>query len=172
MVNPRVDQVTGPPIWTYGSWRTRRGGGEAGPAAGGLHEPHRAGADLRRGSQVGQGDRGEGDAGRPIAYFGDVDAAAAALAGIHDAAVLDLDPGLQPVDEPEPVVGGQFVQVAEHLGWWRVVVGDAEPEREAVETLHRPWGIHDSEVTEDSMRMADLPVLPSDQAEPRWAHRC
>ncbi len=27
-----------------------------------------------------------------------------------------------------------------------------------------PWGIHDSEVTEDSMRMAGLPVSPSDQA--------
>ena len=113
------------------------GGGEAGLAARGLDKARPGGADLRVGSQVGQDDRGERDAGRAVAHLGDVDAAAAALAGVHDAAVLHLDPGLEPVGEPEPVVGGQLVEVAEHLGWWRIEVGDAEPERQAVEPLHR-----------------------------------
>jgi hypothetical protein len=41
---------------------------------------------------------------RPVAHIGDVDAAAAAVAGVYDAAVLDLDPGRKPVGEPEAVV--------------------------------------------------------------------
>jgi hypothetical protein len=64
----------------------------------------------------------------------------AALAEVHDAAVLDLDPALQPVDHAEAVGCLQRVQVAEHLGWWRIVMGDAEPERQAVEALHRSLG--------------------------------
>jgi hypothetical protein len=62
------------------------------------------------------------------------------VAGVHDAAAFNLDPGLQPVGEPEPVLGGQLLQVAEHLGWRRIVVGDAEPERQAVESLHCSLG--------------------------------
>jgi hypothetical protein len=79
-------------------------GGKAGPTARRLHKPDPGGANLRGGPQVGQGDRGERDARRAVAHPGDVDAAAATLPGVHDAAVLDLDPGLEAVGEPEAVV--------------------------------------------------------------------
>jgi hypothetical protein len=75
-------------------------------------EPRPAGADLRLGPQVPQDDRGERDAGRAVADLGGVDAAAAALAGVHDAPVLDLDPGLEPVGEAEAVP-----RVAADLKW-------------------------------------------------------
>jgi hypothetical protein len=112
------------------------GGGKAGPSARGLDKPRPVGADLRVGPQVGHGDRGERDAGRAVPHLGDVDAATTALTGVHDASVLHLDPGLKAVGEPEAVGCFQLVQVPKHLGWWRIVVGDAEePERQAVEAL-------------------------------------
>jgi hypothetical protein len=98
--------------------------------------------------------------------------AAAALAGVHDAAVLDLDPGLEAVDEPEAVGRLELVQVAELLGWWRVVVGDVEPERQAVEALHRSLG--DPRQRRDRGRNVHgtPPELAHDQAGCRWAPRC
>jgi hypothetical protein len=120
------------------------------------------------GTKVGQGDRGERDAGRSIAHSGDVDTAAAALACFHDPAVLHLDPGLEPVDEPEAVVCFELVQVAKDLRWWRVVVGDAKSERQAVEALHRSLGIHDSEVVEGSIRITSPLLLTG----PATLHAC
>jgi hypothetical protein len=60
------------------------------------------------------------------------------LAGIHDPPVLHFDPGLELVGEAEPVGCGQLIEVAEYIGWWRVVVGDTEPEGQAVEPFYRP----------------------------------
>jgi hypothetical protein len=65
--------------------------------------------------------------------------AAAAVAVVDDAAVLDLDPGPQLVGEPEAVGGLERGQVVERLrGRW-VVVGDAETERQlGPGAFHRP----------------------------------
>jgi hypothetical protein len=58
------------------------------------------------------------------------------LAGVDDVPVLDLDPGLEPVGIADAAGPDELVQVAEHLGWWRIVVGDAELKRQTKESLH------------------------------------
>ena len=60
----------------------------------------------------------------------------------------------------------------ERLGWWRVVVGDAEPERQAVEPLHRSLG--DPRQRRDRGRNVHgaPPELAHDQAGCQWAPRC
>ncbi len=65
--------------------------------------------------------------------------AAAGVAVVDDAAVLDLDPGPQLVGEPEAVGGLERLQVLQHLRGRRVVVGDAEAERQlGLGAFHRP----------------------------------
>jgi hypothetical protein len=114
------------------------GGGKPGPSARGLGKAHPGGGLLRLGSQVGHGDRGERDARRPVADPGHVDTATAGLTRVNDASVVHLDPGLEPVGQPEPVGCLEFVQVTEDIGWRRIVVCDAEePECQAVEPLSR-----------------------------------
>ena len=121
-----------------GSWRTRRGGGKPGPPARGLGKAHPGGALLRLGSQVRHGNRGERDARRSVADPGHIDAATAGLTRVNDASVFHLDPGLEPVGQPESVGRLQFVQVAEDIGWRRIVVRDVEkPECQAMEPLSR-----------------------------------
>jgi hypothetical protein len=108
-------------------------------AAGRLHEPDPAVADLGRGPHVGEGHRGEGQVARAEPQGGAADQAAAGVAMADDAAVLDLDPGAQLVGEPEAVGRLERLQVLQHLGGRRVVVGDAETERQlAPGAFHRP----------------------------------
>jgi hypothetical protein len=58
---------------------------------------------------------------------------------VGDAAVLDLDPGAQLVGEPEAVGLLEGLEVLEDVGRWRVVVGDAEAERQlGPGAFHRP----------------------------------
>jgi hypothetical protein len=62
------------------------------------------------------------------------------VAVVDDAAVVvDLDPGPQVVGEAEAVGGPEGVQVLQDLGRWRVVVSDAEAERQlGAGAFHRP----------------------------------
>jgi hypothetical protein len=48
-----------------------------------------------------------------------------------DLAVVDLDPGVQLVGEPDGIGGQQRVDVGQLIGRGLVVVGDAQPERQA-----------------------------------------
>ena len=51
------------------------------------------------------------------------------LAVIDDRPVDDLDPGAEPVGEPERTGGMEILEAAECLWWWIVVVADSEVER-------------------------------------------
>ena len=99
MVRARVDQAAGAIHWMNGGRRMRRGAG-APVAAGRLHEPDPAVADLGRGPNV-EGHRREGQVARAEPQGGAADQAAAGVAVADDAAILDLDPGAQLVGEPK-----------------------------------------------------------------------
>src|SRR5215212_12113243 len=61
------------------------------------------------------------------------------MAVVDDAAVRDLDPGSQVVGEPEAVGLLEGLEVLEDVGRWRVVMGDAEAERQlGPGAFHRP----------------------------------
>ena len=89
--------------WTNGGCVTGRGSGHAGAAAGRLGEPHPAVADLGRQLTVGERDGLHGDRPDAEVQRGRADLAAAGVPVADDAAVLDLDPGLEPVGEAEAV---------------------------------------------------------------------
>jgi hypothetical protein len=132
MVRARVDQAAGATHWMNGGRRMRRG-------AGGLHEPDPAVAQLRLGPQVRERHGREGQVAGAQPQGGAADAAAAGVAVVDDAAVLDLDPGPQLVGEPEAVGSLERVQVLEHVRRWWVVVGDPEAERQlGPGAFHRP----------------------------------
>jgi len=79
------------------------------------------------GRKSGRATRGERDAGWAVADLGDVDAAVAGLASVHDASVLHLDPGLEPVGQPEAVACSSSRSPGPRGA--RIEVGDAqEPE--------------------------------------------
>src|SRR5215218_9352243 len=114
----------------------RRG---AGPAPGRLHEPDPAVAQLGPGPHVRERRGREGQVARAEAQGGGADVAVAGVAVVDDAAVLDLDPGPQLVGEPEAVGLLEGLEVLQDVGRWRVVVGDAEAERQlGPGAFHRP----------------------------------
>jgi hypothetical protein len=132
---------------------------EARAAADRLHEPGALGGDLRLGPQNLEPDAGNDDRLRTELERRRAHEAAAAVTGVDDPAVLDLDlPGRQirlaeavGVPQPAQIAGAQAI------GRRLVVVADAELERQ----LRHPWiasdGIHEIAVTDPSMRIGALP---------------
>ena len=95
---------------------------------------------------------------------------AAAVAVADDRAVLvDLDPGRAArLAKRNRSALAQCLEVVEHVGRGGVVVGDAQRRTGA---CHRPLtasdGIHESEVTVDSIRMRRLRCSPAPSSPPR-----
>ncbi len=58
------------------------------------------------------------------------------IAGVHDAAVGDLDPRTQLVGEPEPIRHTHRLEVVDVVGEWVVVVAESEIDRDTERTRH------------------------------------
>jgi hypothetical protein len=71
--------------------------------------------------------------------------------------VVQVDPGPELVGEAEPVGVSQGGQIVEVIRGWRVVVRHPQIEGQLGQPAQRPDGIHDSEVTDASMRMSASP---------------
>ena len=97
------------------------GGGQAGATAGGLHEPDLGVGPFGIVLQVGEGDGLEGGAELGQAHGGGSHHAAARVAGVDDAPVLDLGPGGQPVGEAERPRRPHGLEVVDRVGGWIVV---------------------------------------------------
>ena len=90
--------------------------GQAGATAGGLHEADLGVPALGCLVQVGQLHRLERGPQLGQVHGRRAHEAAARVAGVDDAAVLDLDPGRQPVGEAEPAGGPPRLEVVDGVG--------------------------------------------------------
>ena len=108
------------------------GGGHRCPPARGLRESGRPVVeDLRLGLPVGERHRVEPDAAPRQGDGRDPHESPTGVAGVDDAASLDLDPGVEAVREPEATCRAQLLELSggrDLVGWRIVVVGDAEVE--------------------------------------------
>ena len=105
--------------------------GQAGAAAGGLHEARpRCRDDLGLVADVGERDRLERGAELGEAHGGGAHEPAARVAGVDDPAVLDLDPGREVVGEAERARRrASASRSSMHVGRRVVVVGEPGLER-------------------------------------------
>ena len=105
--------------------------------AGGLGETDPVGVDLRRRDQVGEGDAGEGQPVGPQPDRGGTEVSTAGHPVRDDLAVLDLDPRVQLVGEPDRVGGQQCLDFLQLIGRRLVEVGHAQAEWQAEHSLDR-----------------------------------
>jgi hypothetical protein len=80
---------------------------------------------------------------------------------VHDPAVYDLDPGSQFVCESKPVGLSHGVQLFQNRWWRQVVMSQSDIERDPGKSFDASIGIHEIEVTEDSILMLALQACAS-----------
>jgi hypothetical protein len=85
-------------------------------------------------------DGGDRDLLRAEIQPGQADPSAARVSEVDDLAVFDLEPGLQLVRFSEEIGAVHRLDVVDAIGRRRVVVGDAEGERELWQTFDRLRG--------------------------------
>jgi len=129
-----VDQAIGAISCQNGGRDTARG---PGVPASGLGEMDPVGVDLRRRDQVGEGDAGEGQPVGPQPDRGGAEVSTAGHPVRDDLAVLDLDPRVQLVGEPDRVGGQQCLDFLQLIGRRLVEVGHAQAEWQAEHSLDR-----------------------------------
>ena len=133
-------------------------------AADGLDETGRRGGQLHRLAEIVEGDGREGGLLGADGDRGGAHQATTLVAGVDDRAVDHVDPTDEVVREPEPVGGPQRLQIAEFVGRWIVVVGEARSEDRLVEAGHG--------FRRDPAQAGDARLDPHDVTVNSWTMPC